>query len=34
MNEKICCIINKGKTAKNEWEIDDSAFFKLYLLVN
>ena len=20
MNEKICCIANKGKTVKNEWE--------------
>ena len=26
MNEEICCIINEGKTAKNEWENDDSDF--------
>ena len=30
MNEEICCITNEGKTAKNEWENDDSNFFKLY----
>ena len=24
MNEEICCFINKGKTAKNGWENDDS----------
>ena len=24
MNEEICSIINKGKTAKNEWENDGS----------
>ena len=24
MNEEICCITNEGKTAKNEWENDDS----------
>ena len=24
MTEEICCISNKGKTAKNEWENDDS----------
>ena len=26
MHEEICCITNKGKTAKNEWENDDSDF--------
>ena len=26
MNEEICCITNEGKTAKNEWENDDSNF--------
>ena len=26
MNEEICCITNEGKTAKNEWENDDSDF--------
>ena len=26
MNEEICCITNDGKTAKNEWENDDSDF--------
>ena len=26
MNEDIHCITNKGKTAKNEWENDDSDF--------
>ena len=24
MNEEIRCITNEGKTAKNEWENDDS----------
>ena len=24
MIEEICCITNEGKTAKNEWENDDS----------
>ena len=28
MNEEICCIINGGKTAKNEWENDDSDFLR------
>ena len=28
MNEEICCINNEGKTAKNEWENDDSDFFQ------
>ena len=26
MNEEFCCIINKGKMAKNEWRNDDSDF--------
>ena len=26
MNEEICCITNEGKTARNEWENDDSNF--------
>ena len=26
MNEEICCITNKGKMVKNEWENDDSDF--------
>ena len=28
MNEEICCITNKGNTAKNEWENDDSDFLR------
>ena len=28
MNEEICCITNEGKTAKNEWENDDSDFLR------
>ena len=33
MNEEICCIINEGKTAKNEWENDNSDFLPtLYIL--
>ena len=28
MNEKICCITNKGETAKNEWQNDDSDFLQ------
>ena len=28
MNEEIHCIINEGKTAKNEWENDDSNFLR------
>ena len=28
MNEEICCITNEGKTAKNKWENDDSAFLR------
>ena len=28
MNEEIGCILNKGKTAKNEWENHDSAFLQ------
>ena len=32
MNEEICCIINKGKTAKNKWENDYSDFlWALYI---
>ena len=26
MNEEIRCITNEGKTARNEWENDDSDF--------
>ena len=26
MNEEICCITNEEKTARNEWENDDSNF--------
>ena len=26
VNEEICCISNKEKAAKNEWENDDSDF--------
>ena len=26
MTEEICCIINKGKTAKNEWKNDEPNF--------
>ena len=28
MNEEICCINNKEKTAKNEWENGDSDFLQ------
>ena len=28
MNEGINCITNKGKAAKNEWENNDSDFFR------
>ena len=28
MNAEICCITNTGKTAKNEWENDDSNFLR------
>ena len=28
MNEEICCITNKGKAAKKEWENDDSNFLR------
>ena len=28
MNEEIHCITDKGKTAKNEWENDDSDFLR------
>ena len=27
-NEEICCITSEGKTTKNEWENDDSAFLR------
>ena len=30
MNEDICCITNKGKTVKNEWENDDSDFLQAF----
>ena len=33
MNEEICCITNEGKTARNEWENDNSDFLRaLYSL--
>ena len=28
MNEEILCIANKEKMAKDEWENDDSFFFR------
>ena len=28
MNEEIRCIINEEKTARNEWENDDSNFLR------
>ena len=28
MNEEICCIINKGETAKNYWKNYDSNFLQ------
>ena len=28
MNEETHCIINEGKTTKNEWENDDSDFLR------
>ena len=33
MNEKIRCITNEGKTAKNEWENDDSDFLPAVYIV-
>ena len=37
MSEEICCITNKGKTVKDEWENDDSDFqlytFSIKILV-
>ena len=30
MNKEIRFITNKGKTARNEWENDDSIFVELY----
>ena len=32
-NEEICCITNEGKTAKNEWENDDSGFLPALYIV-
>ena len=35
MNEEICCITNEEKTARNEWENDDSDFLQaLYGIYN
>ena len=31
MNENTCCIINEGKTAKNEWENDSDFLPALYI---
>ena len=28
MNEEIRCIINEGKTGRNQWENDDSNFLR------
>ena len=28
MDEEICCITNEGKTARNEWENNDSNFLR------
>ena len=28
MDKEICCITNEGKTARNEWEYDDSDFLR------
>ena len=28
MNGEICCITNEGKTARNEWENDDSDYLQ------
>ena len=33
MNVEIRCITNKGKTAKNEWENDDSDFLRSLYIV-
>ena len=33
MNEEIRCITNKEKTAKNEWENDESDFFPALSIV-
>ena len=31
MNEEICCITNKRKTTKNEWEnVNSMTFYELY----
>ena len=32
MNEEICCITNKGKTAKNEWENGSNFLSALYIV--
>ena len=31
MKEEINCFTNRGKTAKNEWENDDSDFFSRFM---
>ena len=31
-NEEICCITNRGKMAKNEWESDSDFFPALYIV--
>ena len=33
MNEEILCITIEGKTAKNEWENDDSHFLPTLYIV-
>ena len=33
MNEEICCITSEEKTAKNEWENDDSDFLPVLYIV-
>ena len=32
MNEKICCITNEKKTAKNGWENDSKSLLPLYIV--
>ena len=34
MNEDVCCITNKGKMAKNEWENDSDFIPALYIVYN
>ena len=34
MNEEICCVTNKRKTAKNEWGNDDSYLLRALYCVN